>query len=92
MNRLHISDWVDKILEARDQEKQTELTREVVLELIGEIRLACARKTCRSCSVYGKPEIKPGSWVHKKDDVGNFLANPHTCSAAFIWAAELIEE
>lgn len=89
MSRLNKSEFLNKVADA----KQNELWWETVGQwTVESIRLLCAERLCRSCDAYGKPEIKPGSWVHKKDRMGNLLANPHSCSAAAIWAAELMEK
>lgn len=95
MSLLSKKEWLEKLEDCTvsDLTERNRLWWETVGQwTVEKVRLLCAEKTCRSCRVYGKPEIKPGSWVHKKDVVGNFLANPHTCSAAIIWAAELIGE
>ncbi len=94
MNKLSKKEWQRKIQEVQDSE---EVHGQHAYWLatcwaIEQSRLHLAGKVCRSCKTYGAPDIKPDSWIHAVDSVGTPLYPPHTCSAAAIWAAELIGE
>lgn len=94
MNKIDKKEWLTELENGRaiDPEERNALWWESTFDLIEQVQTLCAENMCRYCYAYGKPEIKPGSWVHLKDRTGETLPNPQTCAAAVIWAAELIEE
>ncbi len=93
MKKINKEEWPHQMQTVPLDAELRDATRwDQTLQLVEHVQALLAEKTCRYCGAYGKPEIKPGSWVHKKDRTGEVLSNPQTCQAAVIWAAELVEE
>ena len=94
MNKLSKKEWQRKIQDEQDNSGAhgQQAYWLATCWAIEQSRLLLAGLICRSCKTYGIPDIKPDSWIHVMDNTGTPIYPAHTCSAAAIWAAELIGE